>query len=78
MDWQLTSSLIPLAPSLLHSVPFANLTRPPPRPTTVITPDTPLEELDSFFKSSKSSFALVTDGARKFVLGVVTPEDLQK
>lgn len=45
---------------------------------SVITPDTPLEELDNFFKSTKSTFALVTDASRKFVLGVVTPEDLQK
>ncbi|KAK4052773.1 hypothetical protein OIV83_002060 [Microbotryomycetes sp. JL201] len=44
----------------------------------LITPDTALEDLEQFFATSKSSFALVTDHSRKFVLGVVTPEDLQK
>ncbi|BGP19626.1 hypothetical protein JCM10213_000083 [Rhodosporidiobolus nylandii] len=46
----------------------------------VITPDTPLEELEAFFSSqaAESSFALVTDAARKFVLGLVTREDLSK
>ncbi|KAM0786877.1 hypothetical protein ACM66B_002302 [Microbotryomycetes sp. NB124-2] len=44
----------------------------------LITPDTALEDLEQFFATSKSSFALVTDHSRKFVLGVVTTEDLQK
>ncbi|BGP57760.1 hypothetical protein JCM8202_002412 [Rhodotorula sphaerocarpa] len=50
----------------------------------VITPETPLEELEAFFAAqqapggSKTQFALVTDAARKFVLGVVTVDDLQK
>ncbi|GAA6043088.1 hypothetical protein JCM8097_008418 [Rhodosporidiobolus ruineniae] len=47
----------------------------------IITPFTPLEDLESFFASEQGSaagFALVTDAARKFVLGVVTKEDLQK
>lgn len=66
------------------------------RVALVITPDTPLEELDLFFK--KEPFALVTDDStislsllyrsvmlipprraeRKFVLGVVTRDDLTK
>lgn len=46
-----------------------------------ITPDTPLEELEAFFEgdangSSKQDFAVVTDEARMFVLGVVTKQDL--
>ncbi|GAA5826717.1 hypothetical protein JCM11251_002867 [Rhodosporidiobolus azoricus] len=47
----------------------------------VITPSTPLEELDAFFSSPQGAlagFALVTDAARKFVLGLVTREDLSK
>ncbi|POY74718.1 hypothetical protein BMF94_2194 [Rhodotorula taiwanensis] len=50
----------------------------------VITPETPLEKLEAFFAEqqapggSKVQFALVTDSARKFVLGVVTADDLQK
>lgn len=44
----------------------------------VITPDTPLEELETFLDSDGVSFALVTDGSRKFVLGLVTREDLKK
>ncbi|GAA5964556.1 hypothetical protein JCM8115_003921 [Rhodotorula mucilaginosa] len=50
----------------------------------VITPETPLEKLDAFFAEqqapggSKVQFALVTDAARKFVLGVVTVDDLNK
>jgi len=58
------------------------------RPYKVITPDTPLEELDSFFagkdeqgivhESRRQDFAVVTDARRKFVVGVVTTADLQK
>ncbi|KAG0657834.1 hypothetical protein C6P46_006196 [Rhodotorula mucilaginosa] len=50
----------------------------------VITPETPLEKLEAFFAEqqapggSKVQFALVTDAARKFVLGVVTVDDLNK
>ncbi|KAI5480831.1 cystathionine beta-synthase (beta-thionase) [Pseudohyphozyma bogoriensis] len=47
----------------------------------VITPDTALEELEEFFKDNVPKgveFALVTDQARKFVLGLVTKEDLEK
>lgn len=48
----------------------------------VITLETPLEELEEFFKggvdgSGKQEFAVVTDGSRKFVLGVATREDLE-
>lgn len=61
---------------------------------TVITMDTPLEELERFFKGEpmtaregevnstaglgKQDFAIVTDPTRKFVLGVVTEGDLQE
>ncbi|PLB38377.1 putative cystathionine beta-synthase (beta-thionase) [Aspergillus candidus] len=53
----------------------------------VITMETPLEELERFFESEtgvdgeargKQSFAVVTDASRKFVLGVVTREDLEE
>lgn len=47
----------------------------------VITMDTPLEVLDAFFMGVgegevKQEFAVVTDEARRFVLGVVTVGDL--
>lgn len=47
----------------------------------VITLETPLEELEAFFNGGvaglgKQDFAVVTDGSRKFVLGVATKEDL--
>ena len=49
----------------------------------VITMDTPLEELEQFFAggvdgSSPQDFAVVTDGARRFVLGVCTRSDLEE
>ncbi|KAL1986725.1 hypothetical protein VTN96DRAFT_5930 [Rasamsonia emersonii] len=56
----------------------------------VITMATPLEELERFFKGEigpregyaarreKQEFAIVTDAARKFVLGVVTQQDLEE
>lgn len=51
----------------------------------IITTDTPLEELEAFFKgvgddgpSAKQDFAVVTDVERKFVLGVATKEDLEE
>ncbi|KAI9687333.1 MAG: hypothetical protein M1822_002376 [Bathelium mastoideum] len=48
----------------------------------VITMDTPLEELEAFFEGSeegqKQEFAVVTDGARRFVLGVATRADLEE
>lgn len=49
--------------------------------------ETPLEELEKFFESQtgangdereKQQFAVVTDGARKFVLGVATKADLEE
>ncbi|KAF9735803.1 hypothetical protein PMIN06_002169 [Paraphaeosphaeria minitans] len=48
----------------------------------VISLETPLEELEGFFNggvegSGKQDFAVVTDGSRKFVLGVATKEDLE-
>lgn len=49
----------------------------------VITMDTPLEELEEFFKggvngSSPQDFAVVTDYSRRFVLGVATKADLDE
>lgn len=48
----------------------------------VITLETPLEELEQFFRggvdgSGKQEFAVVTDPSRKFVLGVATQGDLE-
>jgi hypothetical protein len=43
---------------------------------TVITPDTGLDELSTFFE--QNAFAIITDESRKFVLGVVVPDDLHK
>ena len=51
----------------------------------VITMETELWELEGFFENvgeystdSKQDFAVVTDGGRKFVLGVVTRSDLEE
>jgi hypothetical protein len=48
----------------------------------LITMDTPLEELEKFFNgdgmSEKQDFAVVTDPARRFVLGVATRGDLEE
>lgn len=51
----------------------------------VITMDTELWELEGFFENvgplatgSTQDFAVVTDGGRKFVLGVATKHDLQE
>lgn len=51
----------------------------------LITMETPLEELEKFFEGegdgqegAKQDFAVVTDGARRFVLGVATRDDLEK
>jgi len=47
-----------------------------------ITMETPLEELEAFFEGEgvrgKQDFAVVTDPARRFVLGVVTRGDLER
>jgi hypothetical protein len=48
----------------------------------VITTETPLEELEQFFRggvdgSGAQEFAVVTDASRKFVLGVATQSDLE-
>lgn len=42
-----------------------------------ITPETPLEQLEQFFKQGQE-FAVVTDDERRFVLGVAVKEDLDK
>jgi hypothetical protein len=49
----------------------------------VITMDTPLEELEAFFNGGvdgkePQDFAVVTDGSRRFVLGVATKADLEE
>ena len=51
----------------------------------LITPETPLEELEEFFEGGGEAsgdqprdFAVVTDGDRKFVLGVATRADLEE
>lgn len=49
----------------------------------LITMHTPLEELEAFFAGADNEgqpqdFAVVTDPARKFVLGVATREDLEE
>lgn len=48
----------------------------------LITMDTPLEELEDFFEGGqtgkKEEFAVVTDAARRFVLGVATRSDLEE
>lgn len=48
----------------------------------LITMETPLEELEAFFSgdgtSEKQEFAVVTDPARRFVLGVATRGDLEE
>ncbi|MCJ1478923.1 hypothetical protein MMC13_007607 [Lambiella insularis] len=49
----------------------------------IITMDTPLEELEEFFNggvdgTAAQDFAVVTDGARRFVLGVATKGDLEE
>lgn len=43
---------------------------------TLITPGTPLEDLQAFFADEE--FAVVTDPARRFVLGVATRADLDE
>jgi hypothetical protein len=42
----------------------------------LITPETELEELAKWFEESGEEFAVVTDAARRFVLGVATRGDL--
>ena len=48
----------------------------------LITLETGLEELENFFKGgdtgAKQDFAVVTDPARRFVLGVATKSDLEE
>ncbi|MCJ1336155.1 hypothetical protein MMC09_001431 [Bachmanniomyces sp. S44760] len=53
------------------------------RPYKIISMDTPLEELEEFFGggvdgSGPQDFAVVTDGSRRFVLGVATKSDLEE
>lgn len=50
---------------------------------TVITTETELEDLEAFFNGgpdgqNRQDFAVVTDGGRKFVLGVATRSDLEE
>ncbi|ETW75914.1 hypothetical protein HETIRDRAFT_330206 [Heterobasidion irregulare TC 32-1] len=48
---------------------------PSTNPYTVITPDTPLADVERFL--ARNIFALVTDYDRKFVLAVATSQDLE-
>ncbi|KAN0136904.1 hypothetical protein V8E53_005345 [Lactarius tabidus] len=48
---------------------------PTTNPYTIITPDTPLAELEGFLRDH--IFVLITDYGRKFVLGVATSQDLE-
>lgn len=53
------------------------------RKYSVITMDTPLEELEAFFEGAqtagqKQEFAVITDDNRRFVLGVATRADLEE
>ncbi|KAJ7057883.1 hypothetical protein C8F01DRAFT_1151439 [Mycena amicta] len=45
------------------------------QPYTLITPLTPLVELEAFLKDN--IFAIVTDPSRKFVVALATPQDLE-
>ncbi|KAK7019026.1 CBS domain-containing protein [Favolaschia claudopus] len=45
------------------------------QPYTLITPYTPLAELEEFLKHN--IFAIVTDPSRKFVVALATPHDLE-
>lgn len=58
-------------PILSHTTQFK---RGKAQPYTVITPWTPLAELEAFLK--ENDFAIITDSERKFVLGVATADDL--
>lgn len=46
-------------------------------PYNIVTPDTPLEVLETFFLVREVEFALVTDAERKWVLAVATRSDLE-
>ncbi|KAF7289896.1 CBS domain-containing protein [Mycena indigotica] len=54
---------------------MTRFTRTSEQPYTVITPLTPLNELETFLKHN--IFAIVTDPSRKFVVALATPQDLQ-
>ncbi|PAV19129.1 cystathionine beta-synthase (beta-thionase) [Pyrrhoderma noxium] len=68
--WE-ASQVDPNASVMKHMTKFH---RSPSQTYTLITPDTPLEDLEDFLK--KHIFALVTDHERKFVLAVATQADL--
>ncbi|RSH81508.1 hypothetical protein EHS25_006865 [Saitozyma podzolica] len=46
-------------------------------PYTIISPMTPLEDLEDFFAARNVDFALVTDDERRWVLAVATKTDLE-
>ena len=53
------------------------------RKYTVITMETPLEEVEEFFESAPEGeaprdFAVVSDESRRFVMGVATKSDLEE
>jgi CBS domain-containing protein len=74
-----------LQPSDTVSKAMVRFQRKEGRKYQVITMETELWELEGFFEDvgelssgSKQDFAVVTDGSRKFVLGVVTRGDLEE
>ncbi|KAI9870284.1 MAG: hypothetical protein M1823_008792, partial [Watsoniomyces obsoletus] len=74
-----------LLPSDPVSKAMVKFQRRSERKYQVITMDTELWELEGFFENigplaigTKQEFAVVTDGGRKFVLGVATKGDLQE
>ncbi|KAK7033624.1 hypothetical protein VNI00_012623 [Paramarasmius palmivorus] len=62
----------PTSPVSAHITKFKRSNK---HPYTLITPLTPLAELEVFLK--QNMFALVTDASRKFVLAVATLQDLE-
>ncbi|ESK90287.1 cystathionine beta-synthase (beta-thionase) [Moniliophthora roreri MCA 2997] len=62
----------PTTPVSTHMTKFKRSSK---HPYTLITPLTPLNELEVFLK--ENIFALVTDSERKFVLAVATLQDLE-
>ncbi|KAF9788694.1 hypothetical protein BJ322DRAFT_655179 [Thelephora terrestris] len=62
----------PNAKALLYMIKFQRSTS---TPYTVITPLTPLGDLEAFL--THNIFAIITDLERKFLLGVATSQDLE-
>jgi len=62
----------PNAKASLYMIKFQRSTS---IPYTVVTPLTPLGELETFL--TYNIFAIITDSERKFLLGVATSQDLE-